>query len=239
MKNNHKIIKILDLDRWGIKHGQKRQWYYKMRLDFFNDPTIQALDNITKIVFLALISESLRENKQQISMCLEFIKHQLRVDLDVVKLSLRELKDNNIIELKTNVRTQLIEEKRREENKTEQQNKSTELIDDILDIWNRNAPDYNLPSVKVLNDTRKKKLQLALKDFKEVEDWRKIFSVASQKGFTSKDGKKFIPSWDYVFRNNNYATFYDEYEILFSEKLEYGEKLEARIESDLINSLMV
>ena len=94
------------------------------------------------------------------------------------------------------------------------------------------------PSVKVLNDARKKKLQIALKDFETIEDWRKIFSVASQKGFTPKSGNKFTPNWDYVFRNNNWVTFYDEYEILFSENNKTDKEIAASVESDLINSLM-
>jgi hypothetical protein len=123
MNNTHKKITIIDPDRWGLKYGEKRQWYYKMRLDFLSDPIVQGLNNHTKMVLLALISESLRENKHQISMCLDFIKHQLRVDLDVVKLSLRELKVNNIIEMESNVRTQLIEENRIEYNRTKQNKK--------------------------------------------------------------------------------------------------------------------
>ena len=92
------------------------------------------------------------------------------------------------------------------------------IIAAILDLWNRNAPRYKLPSVKLLNATRKKKLQLALKDFKTIDDWRKIFSTASKKGFIGNDGREFVPNWDYVFRNNNWVTFYDEYEILFSDE---------------------
>jgi hypothetical protein len=115
---------------------------------------------------------------------------------------------------------------------------SDELMATILDIWNRNAPDHNLPSVKLLNVTRKKKLQLALKDFNTEADWLKIFSVASKKGFIGNDGRQFIPNWDYVFRNNNWVKFYDEYEVLFSDKPVDTEALTKQVEQDLINSLM-
>jgi hypothetical protein len=112
------------------------------------------------------------------------------------------------------------------------------FCDEILDAWNRNAPEHNLPTVKLLNPTRMKKLQSALKDFNKIDDWLKIFSVASTKGFTGKDGREFIPNWDYVFRNNNYVSFYDEYEVIFNSKKENC-NLQKQVEQSLINSLMV
>lgn len=119
-KNAHRIITIIDPSRWGLRYGEKRQWYYKMRLDFFSDPFISGLKNDTKIVFLAIVSESLRSNGGASSMCLEYLKGLLRCSLGVVKESLKELERNNIIKLQTRVRNQLIEENRIEENRTKQ-----------------------------------------------------------------------------------------------------------------------
>ena len=48
------------------------------------------------MVFLLLINESLRINSDELSICLEFIKGVLSISLDSVKLSLRELKENDI-----------------------------------------------------------------------------------------------------------------------------------------------
>lgn len=117
-KNTHKAITILDPDRWGLRYGNKRQWYYKIRLDFFSDPLIQALDNNTKIVFLLIINESLRVNSESVSMCLEYCKGILSVPLGICKHSVMTLKRNNIISLETNLRNQLIEENRIEKNIT-------------------------------------------------------------------------------------------------------------------------
>lgn len=118
MANTHKKVTIVDPARWGLKFTEKRQWYYKMRLDFFNDPAINMLNSEQKIIFLELVKQSLRENSAELSICLEYIRDMLRVSLDSVKLSLRTLKDNNIIELDSRLRTQLIEENRIEENRS-------------------------------------------------------------------------------------------------------------------------
>lgn len=259
--NNHKKITIKDPERWGLKYGAKRQWYYKMRLDFLSDPLIQGVNNTTKAVFLAIISESLRENSAQLSMCLEFIKHQLRVDLDTIKLSLRELKDNDIIKLHTNVRTQLIEENKREEKRIEQNSKincvddppphveevqvkvpkkskdQDKLMEEILEMYNRNAPEHSMPQVHKLSVSRKKKFKIALKDYPSLDDWKKIFSVASTKGFTGKDGREFVPNFDYVFRNENYHKFFDEYDLIFKQKKQSQDQLVKEVESHLYRQL--
>ena len=128
-KNTHKIITISDPSRWGIRYGEKRQWYYKLRLDFFSDPLIQMLDNNTKMVFLLIVNESLRSNSATVSMCLEYCKGIVRVPLGVCKRSVMVLKQNNIIELETNLRNQLIEENRIEYNKTKADSKSASEYD--------------------------------------------------------------------------------------------------------------
>ena len=98
-----------------------------MRFDFFTDPAINMLSLGAKFVLITIFKQSLRENSEKISICLEYVKDQLRVDLDVVKLALRELKESNIIDLESRVRTQLIEENRIEENRIEENRKIEKL----------------------------------------------------------------------------------------------------------------
>lgn len=251
MKNTHININIKDPERWRLKYTEKRKHYFQFHSSWWADSTYLALNNDEKVIFSWLISQTLGVNKPSISVCLDHVKGLLSMELDLIKDAIRTLKDNDFIELETRVRksnkSQYKEEKRKEEKRREEKNKSicakaqisyTQICEEILDCWNRNAPQYNLPTVKNLNATRLKKLQSALKDFNKTEDWIKIFSVASTKGFIGKDGREFIPSWDYVFRNNNYASFYDEYDVLFNRKKD-NKQIQEKIEKDLINNLMV
>jgi len=247
MRNTHIDITIKDHDRWYLKYTNKAKHYVQLHNSFWGDSEFLQLSNDEKVMFLWILSQSLRVNKPTLSICLDYACVLLSIPLDDSKRILSSLKKNNIIDLDRNVRCQLKEEKKREENRSKIEKKASAnahashspLIEDILDCWNRNAPDFNLPSVKVLNDARKKKLQSAIKDFDSIEDWIKIFSVASEKGFKGKDGREFIPNWDYVFRNNNYATFYDEYDILFTRENKSKDEIIKQVESDLINSMMV
>lgn len=250
MKNTHIKIEISDPERWRLKFTEKRKHYYQFHSAWWADSSYLSLDSDQKVIFSWLLSQTLATNKPQLSVCLEYVKGLLSMELDIVKDAIRALKDNDFIKLETRVRkstkSQYKEEKRIEENRSKIENKASanahashnSLIEEILDCWNRNAPEFNLPSVKVLNDARKKKLQSALKDFGKIEDWIKIFSVASEKGFKGKDGREFIPNWDYVFRNNNYATFYDEYEVLFENASKDKDEITKQVEADLINSMM-
>lgn len=246
MNNTHVEITIKDPDRWYLKYTNKTKHYVQLHNSFWGDSEFLQLKNDEKVMFLWILSQSLRVNKPTVSICLDYSCVLLSIPLDDSKRILSSLKKNNIIDLDRNVRTQLKEEKKREENRSKIEKKAcsnaqashTSICDEILDAWNRNAPEHNLPTVKLLNPTRMKKLQSALKDFNKVDDWLKIFSVASTKGFIGKDGREFIPNWDYVFRNNNYVSFYDEYELTFSNKKE-NSNLQKQVEQSLINSLMV
>lgn len=118
----------MDPERFGLKYGEKRQWYYKMRLDFFSDPDINMLNYRAILLFLGIIKQSLRENKGNISVCLEYYKDILRCSLGDIKVSVKELESFNLIELEVRVRTQLKEDNRIEENRIESNGK----LDSVL-----------------------------------------------------------------------------------------------------------
>lgn len=105
-----------------------------------------------------------------------------------------------------------IENKIKRESNTDSK-KSDEFMLSIVDSWNRNVHQFNMPQIKTLSAKRKKLLKIAIKEFKTLNDWKKIFAVTATKGFTKKDQSPFIPNWDYIFRNENYIKFFEEYEI--------------------------
>lgn len=109
------------------------------------------------------------------------------------------------------------------------------ISDQIMELWNMGANKLDLPKIKVLNAERKRKLDKALSEFKTIEDWKRIFNVASTKGFERDGQEPFIPNWDYIFRNGNYLKFYEEYEILF--KPQSKENLQDEIEKNLLEGL--
>jgi hypothetical protein len=89
------------------------------------------------------------------------------------------------------------------------------LIAEIIKHWNENSPKHGIPQITtkgVTWENRKKKLSRAIDEFPTLEDWFKIFAILKTKFFTSSDGREFVPNWDYLFRNNNYAKFWEEYQ---------------------------
>lgn len=242
MKNNHVTIEVLNPSRWYLKYSEKSKHYVQLHSSFWGDCDFLALSSDEKVMFLWILNQSLRVNKPSLSICLEFAYGLLNISLDDAKGILSSLERNNIIGLQTKVRkstkSQLIEEKKIEEKKRKEKTDNSFLINEILDLWNRNASDFMMPTVKKLNKSRLKRLQEEIKEFDKIDDWRKIFSTASKKGF-SKDGKTFTPNWDYVFRLGNCLKFYEEYDVLFQDEDINCEQLSKKIESDLINSLMI
>lgn len=121
MSNTHKEVTIINPEQWDIDYDAKRrQWYYKLGFDFFTHPAIYALSPCAKLLFLDIIKQSLRVKSAQLSYCLDSAKGLIRGELDLVKGYLRELKENNIIDLKTTVRRQYIVKNRIEEYSIEQ-----------------------------------------------------------------------------------------------------------------------
>tara|TARA_R110000787_G_scaffold190548_1_gene301991 strand:- start:1112 stop:1852 length:741 start_codon:yes stop_codon:yes gene_type:complete len=226
MKNTHKKITLIDPAKWHIKFTDKRKHYYQFHSSWWGTSDYLELNSDQKVIFSWLLSQFLAVNKGEISVCLEFIKGILRLELDVIKDAIRVLKDNNFIDLDSTVRKSnkpqlieknIIEEKRREEN--EIKISASELFyNEIVAKWNLGAEKFDVPKVNVLSDDRRKKLSKSCKIYKDIESWRKIFSVAVHKGFTKVGSEPFVPNWDYVFRNDNYIKFYEEYEVMFSKK---------------------
>lgn len=211
------MITINDPARWYLKYTERSKHYVQLHNSFWGDSEFIMLNNDEKVLFLWILSQSLRVNKPSLSICLDFACGLLSIPLDTSKVILNSLKKNNFIDLDRNLRNQLIEEnkrkeKRREANRIENNsNAHLSFMDEILEIWNASCSKYGMPKVNVLSASRKKKLSLAIKDFKTIEDWKMIFTVASDKGFTGKDGRVFIPNWDYIFRNENYIKFHEEF----------------------------
>lgn len=177
-----KTIIINDPEMWGLKYGGKnRQWYYKIRSDFFNNPLVFDLENHTKILLLDIFLHSLRVDKGSLSYCLGYAKGLLRVSLDTVKDSLRELESNNIISLQTKVRRQYIEENRIEENRREENKKSKQVFD--LESAYKNYPStqgkkVGMEKLKKLINTEQQYQELltGISNYKkhlEIEDWKK------------------------------------------------------------------
>jgi hypothetical protein len=226
MKNTHKKIDIVDIGRWRIKFTENRKHYFGFHSSWWSDSDFLALSSDAKTLFTWLLSQSLTQNKASLSICLDSACMVLRCSLDDIKDTLNELEHNNIIDLQTKtrktVKSHRREENRIEENRIEEKEIKISASDifytEIVAKWNSECEQLGMPSVKVLSDTRKKKLALACKTFKEIEDWRKIFSVASNKSFVPAKGKPFRANWDYLFQDGNYIKFYEEYEIMFTEK---------------------
>lgn len=80
----------------------------------------------------------------------------------------------------------------------------------IVESWNDGCEQFGMPKILKLNDQRKKKLKNFMNDVKTLEDWQNIFLVASTKSFTGKDGRKFIPSFDYILEKGRHLSLLEE-----------------------------
>jgi len=101
-----------------------------------------------------------------------------------------------------------IKGKERKENKKKEDDP---LILEIVNLWNAGALKYDLPQIlKSGNDwpKRKSKLKKLIKQFKTIDDWISIFSIAKGRGYTDNEGKIFTPHFDYALRKA--GTFYED-----------------------------
>jgi hypothetical protein len=236
-KNTHRNITINDPDRWYLSYGKIRKHYVQIHSAYWSDPDFLNLSSDAKVVFLWVLNTSLRFNKPSLNICLESACGVLRCSLGTAKQLLSELESNDIISLEAKLRVSK-EEKKKEEKKIEEKqgaNAPASFLDDVVDLWNRNVDEFNLPRIKSLNANRKKKLIKACKDFKDIEEWKNIFTIAASKGFTGSDGRIFIPNWDYVFRNDNYMKFYEESQL--EKPKQKASELVIEVESMLLKGL--
>jgi len=119
-KNTHITITILDPERWYLKFSEKRKHYVQLHASYWLDSDFCSLELPTKTAFLWILSQCLRVNKPSVSICLESACMFLKVPLGTCKVMLRELKSCNIIDMERHLRSQLIEEKRKEKNRSKE-----------------------------------------------------------------------------------------------------------------------
>ncbi len=101
----------------------------------------------------------------------------------------------------------------RKNSKTEKQLQEETLMQEIVDLWNKFAPQVDLACVAKLNQSRSKKLRLATKEFSSIEDWKKIFKQIPQNPFNlgQAEGSSWKANFDWLFRNDNYIKLYEEF----------------------------
>jgi len=151
---------------------------------------------------------------------------------------------HNILELFDSVSTHTllsegslmkVKEKEKVKVKVSDAEASDKFLYDVLDLWNRNVDELGLPKVRHFTDARIRKLKKACKDFKDIEDWKNIFTIAARVSFIKTNGEQFIPNWDWIFKNDNYIKFYEESQL---EKPEQKpSELVAEVESMLLKGL--
>ena len=214
MKNTHRKLTITQPEKWHLKYTDRRKHYHQFHSSRWGDSVYLSLNSDEKVVLDWILSQSLMQNSDTLSIVLDHACVILSISLDTFKQSLSTLNSLNIIDLEKLVRSQYKEKNRREENRSKKENKnnSNELCHSLVDSWNNTASKKSLPTIKIINATRKKKILKALKEIPNIDDWVKIFQVAATKGFTKPDGDFFKPNFDYVFRNDNYIKFLEESE---------------------------
>tara|TARA_Y100001963_G_scaffold17759_1_gene21889 strand:+ start:569 stop:1273 length:705 start_codon:yes stop_codon:yes gene_type:complete len=224
-KNTHRIISIINHEQWGLNFEAKReQWYYKMPLDFFSRSNVFPLSSGAKVVLLDILKESLRQKTGHVSYCLEYAKTFLKVSLDDTKGVLKELKDNNIIELDKEVRRQYIEENRREENRSindsKKESNPNQKIDWVGEAWNNFSTRVNEidPSVKIskvkvpLSQKRKTHVKKMLAEIPDRDSLSVALRAIAQNDFNlGKNDRGWVADFDWFIRptSQNYLKYYE------------------------------
>ena len=178
--NTHREIEITDPDRWGLKFTEKRKWNYQLRMDFFSDPDINAVSNDSKMLFLGIIMQSLRENKVIVKCCLEYFKVSLRLSLGETKVCLNELISFNIISLPTGVRTSYRIEKNKIKKNIIENEKSCmfDLLQAYKNYPSNSGKKLGLDKLNKIITTQQKydELIIGIDNYKKMlseNDWRK------------------------------------------------------------------
>lgn len=134
-KNTHSTITIIDPSRWYLSYGKVRKHYMQLHASIWTDAKFMSLSDGAKITFLWICNLSLRENSATLSVCLDTSYILLSHSLADCKRFLMELKLNDIIDLQTNLRVS-IKENRIEENKRKAKQSFASDSFDIDAIYN-------------------------------------------------------------------------------------------------------
>lgn len=212
MKNNHREITIVDPLRWQIKIGERRKFYHQFHASRWSDSTYLALTNDSKVVFNWILSQVLMSNKVSVSICLESACGILSMRLDDFKGCLMELKVSDYIDLQTLMRKSA-KTPIKVSKKVSKKEAKTEL-ESVCDLWNTGAQKLGYSKIVIpLSSIRKSKLEKAMAAFPELEQWRLIFNSTLDEGFTGSDGRLWQPSFDWLFKKENYLRLYEKSQI--------------------------
>jgi hypothetical protein len=107
-------------------------------------------------------------------------------------------------------------EKEKEKEKVKEKgNTGNKLPDQIVDLWNSKANEFDRSKVMTINAKRKKLLLREIENFKTLDDWRKIFNVAVNTEYSFPDGKIWKCQFDDIFEKNRAVQYYEKYFEMF------------------------
>ena len=235
-------ITINGFKNFNPRSDLKSMPWLRLQNDFYDKEDFFDEDINTCWLFIFLLCQCAQKVSDTINMDEKYLIQKSKMQKNVFYGALNRLLDKGLILLETNesdrIRSNpLLTNEQNEQNGENRTDRTSLFFDEIINIWNDGAPNFNMPKINKLSASRKKKLNEACKIFKSTDDWKKIFNVASTKSFTDKTGNSFTPNWDYIFRNENYIKFFEEYDTIFEIK-QSKEDIIADVEASLFKGLM-
>ena len=237
-------IKVHGFHRFNPRKDLKSMPWLRLENDFYDKEDFFDEDVNATWLFIFLLCQCAQKVSNEIELSEKYLISKSKLTKKQFFEAISRLKAKSLISFDTNESDRISSDSYLTNERTERTERtersithvySDALHDEIVDLWNRNVDEFGLPKIKSLNAERKKKLKKACDDFSDIEDWKKIFTIAATKGFIGKDGREFVPNWDYVFRNNNYFKFYEEYDL--KPVVESSEILAKAVESLIMKDL--
>jgi DNA-binding MarR family transcriptional regulator len=239
-------ITIKGFSKYNPRSDLKSMPWLRLQNNFYDNEDFYDEDYATRYLFVFLLCLCAQKVSDTVDFDIHFLLNKANMKKSEFLDALSKLKAKGLIMLETNesdrIRSETCltnerTERREQHGRASRENSQSLFSEEIKNLWNSDAKRMGMPEIKDLSPARKKKLETACKSFKELDDWHKIFNVAASKSFVDSSGKTFIPNWDYIFRNDNYLSFYESYDQVFNTPSVSSESLTRQFESSILGNL--
>ena len=208
-------------DKYGLE-GYARYWLFVELLaeKFDGKDTTFRIHKRTLSQQLGYYRHTMSEQWLNNGQTLGLYKFHCDGDVFVIVFDkLLEIKDNHTRNLQVkNKPLAPRKDKDKEEDKDKKKEKEkvgNELPVKIVELWNSKAKEFERSKVKTINAKRKRLLERECKNFKSLDDWRKIFNVAVNTEYQFPDGRTWRCQFDDLFEKNRAVQYYERYFEMF------------------------
>lgn len=201
MANDSIIITINNWTEFQPRKDLKELSWFRLETGIFDGQTYFKLKNDGLILFIFLLSLAAKKNNPTIELDLEFVSEKIKFKKSEILSLLEILKEKQLVHSSVQIRTDsCLHNITNNTNITEQDSTqhAGESVKSVVDLWNSFS---QLPKVKALTDSRKKKIKSRLSE--TAFDYQKAIPMILESDFLLGKTGKWKASFDWFIENDS------------------------------------